>query len=130
MARIEHFAVFADNLEALKDFYIDAFGMRVVLDNSKAATAGYFLADDAGVAFEIIQRPAGAAGSGTSQRYICHTAFLVDDVETARKALEARGLTFETDTVVDTPTFKTAFFNDPEGNRCQVAWRAKPLVGG
>ena len=63
MARIEHFAIFADDLETLRAFYEDAFGLRVIVDNSQAPTPGYFLADESGTALEIIRRPAGAPKS-------------------------------------------------------------------
>ncbi len=128
MTRIEHFALFTDDLLALRDFYVDVLGLRVAVDNSQAPVAGYFLADDRGVALEIIQRPPGSAAVET--RYACHAAFLVEDVEAARQRLEARGHAFETDTVVDTDGFKTAFFRDPAGNRCQIVWRREPLVPG
>lgn len=127
MARMEHFAFFAADPAALKDFYCDAFGMRLALDNSAATPPGYFLVDDAGTALEIIGRPADHPRPNT--RHVCHVAFSVDDVAAARAALEARGLVFETDTAVDAPGMKTAFFTDPEGNRGQIVWRAKPLGG-
>ena len=109
---------------ALKDFYVEAMGMKVVLE-SGGDPPGYFLADEQGVALEIIGRPSGE--SGVNQRWVCHVAFWVDDVAAKRAELERRGLTFETATVVDTETIKTAFFNDPEGNRCQIIWRSKRL---
>ena len=126
MARIEHVALFAQDPHKLKDFYVDAFGLRVVLDNSQANPPGYFLADDAGVAVELIGRPAGVEAADT--RYLCHIAFIVDDVAASRAALEARGLVFEEDTVVDNETMTTAFFRDPEGNRLQIVKRPRPLV--
>ena len=86
---------------------------------------GYFLADDAGMALEIIGRPEGEPG--VNQRWVCHIALAVDDFSATRAALERRGLVFETDTVVENASFRTAFFNDPEGNRCQIAWRNPPL---
>ncbi len=126
MARIEHTAVFAVDPAALKDFYIEALGLRLVVDNSHTSPPGYFLADDAGMAFEIIGRPGDLKVGPT--RHVCHTAFFVDDYDGARAALEKRGLVFETDTVVDNEKMRTAFFHDPEGNRCQIVWRPKPLV--
>jgi glyoxylase I family protein len=125
MARIEHFAVFAADLEGLRRFYEQAFGMRVILDNSTAPIRGYFLADDAGTALEIIERPVGVPAPDT--RYGCHTAFSVDDYSEARRALEAQGVRFETDSEVINDSFRTGFFNDPAGNRCQIVWRSKPL---
>jgi glyoxylase I family protein len=126
MARIEHFAVFAADPSALKDFYVEALGLRLIVDNSHTSPPGYFLADDSGTAFEIIGRPADVPAADT--RHVCHTAFLVDDLASARSALERRGLAFEAETVVDNDAMRTAFFRDPEGNRCQIVWRARPLV--
>ena len=125
MARIEHFALFVSDLEAARDFYVEALGLRVLLDNSKAPIPGYFLADDAGTALEIIERPAGVPPVPT--RYACHAAFLVPDLSAARADLEARGARFESETLVDSPDFQTAFFDDPDGNRLQIAWRSRPL---
>lgn len=124
MAKIEHFAIYAEDAPALKDFYVDAMGMRVVLE-SGGNPPGYFLADDGGMAIEIIGRPPGE--SGANQRWVCHLAFWVDDFATAHSALKARGTVFETDTFVDNDTFRTAFFNDPAGNRVQIVWRSRPL---
>ncbi len=125
MARIEHFAIFAADLDALRTFYQEALGLRVLVDNSQAPIRGYFLADDGGSVLEIIARPAGVPAADT--RYVCHTAFAVADYAAARVALERRGARFETDTEVDTDAVRTAFFHDPDGNRCQIVWRSRPL---
>ena len=125
MARIEHFALFADDLEGLRLFYTEALGLRVVVDNSRAPVAGYFLADDGGSVLEIIARPAGTPSFST--RYQCHAAFLVADYRAAKSQLEAGGAQFETETEVNTDDLKTGFFDDPQGNRLQIVWRARPL---
>jgi glyoxylase I family protein len=124
MAQIEHFAIYAADSAALADFYVRAFGMRVAL-KSGGDPPGFFLVDDQGMAIEIIGRPPGTAG--TNQRWVCHLAFWVDDVPAKRAELERFGLVFETDTAVDTDEIKTAFFNDPAGNRCQIVWRRRRL---
>ncbi len=124
MAKMEHFAIFAADAPALKDFYVEAMGLRVIVE-AGGDPPGFFLADDAGMALEIIGRPPGTRGADT--RWVCHVAFTVDDHAAARAALERRGLAFEAETVVDTEAMRTAFFNDPEGNRCQIVWRGRPL---
>lgn len=127
MAKIEHFALFAADPARLKDFYVEAFGLRVVVDNSGSTPPGYFLADDRGMALEIIGRPDGESGVNT--RYVCHVAFVVEDFAPARAALEKAGMKFETDSAVDNESMTTAFFLDPEGNRCQIVRRHRPLIG-
>ena len=89
MARLEHFAIYAASSTALKDFYTDALGMKVVLE-SGGDPPGYFLADDRGMAIEIIGRP--ATEIAVNQRWVCHVAFWVDDVAAKRLELEQRGL--------------------------------------
>jgi len=124
MSTIEHVAIYAADAPRLKDFYVDAFGMKVVFE-SGGDPPGYFLTDDRGFAVEIIGRPAGQ--SGANQRWVCHLAFWVDDFRAALAALERRGITFEADTFVDNDDLQTAFFNDPEGNRLQIVRRKKRL---
>ena len=75
------------------------------------------------MALEIIGRP--ATEPVVNQRWVCHVAFWVDDVAAKRAELESRGISFETETVVDNDAMKTAFFRDPEGNRCQLVWRSQ-----
>src|SRR5580693_4908553 len=98
MAKLEHFAIYAADAPALKDFYVAALGLRVILE-SGGKPPGFFLADDAGMALEIIGRPEGEPA--VNQRWVCHIAFSVDDFAATRAALERRGLVFETDTVVE-----------------------------
>ena len=127
MPQIEHVALYADgDPAALKDFYLAAFGMRVLVDNAHTTPPGYFLAGaEGGMALEIIGRPTGA--SNANQRYVCHVAILVDDVAATRRVIEARGLTFETDTAVANDSMTTCFFADPAGNRIQIVHRPRPL---
>ena len=125
MARIEHAAIYAEDPSSLKDFYVNAFGLRVTLDNGRGSPPGYFLADDHGTFLEIIGRPGGA---GTvNQRHVCHVAFVVEDVAAKKAELEGLGLAFEVETAVDNESMTTAFCNDPAGNRLQIVRRKKPL---
>ena len=52
-------------------------------------------------------------------------AFRVDDVEAARAALEAKGVTFQADTL-DSGVCHMAFFEDPEGNALMLHHRYAP----
>ncbi len=124
MATIEHFAVYADDSTALKDFYVRTFGLKVIVEGG-GDPPGYFLADDRGMAIEVLGRPAGSPE--VNQRWVCHLAFWVDDVLATKARLEQEGFVFETETFVDNDELKTAFFKDPGGNRCQIVWRRRAL---
>lgn len=124
MSRIEHFAVYAADPAALKDFYVGALGLRVIVENAGPPPA-YFLADDHGIAVEVLARPEGETNA--NQRWICHFAFWVDDFVTSRNQIERLGIVFEDETLVENDDLKTAFFKDPAGNRCQIVWRRKKL---
>ena len=124
MSQIEHFAIYADDSSGLKDFYVDNFGLHVIFESAGDPPA-YFLADDHGMAIEVLGRPAGNAG--VNQRWVCHLALWVDDVLGKKAELERLGIVFETETLVDTDELKTAFFPDPGGNRAQIVWRKKRL---
>jgi predicted enzyme related to lactoylglutathione lyase len=52
-------------------------------------------------------------------------ALHVDDVEAARKKLEAQGVTFNGDTL-DTSVCHMAFFSDPDGNALMLHHRYAP----
>ena len=54
-----------------------------------------------------------------------HLAFEVDDVEQARKDLEAKGVEFERETL-DTGVCHMAFFQDPDGNELMLHHRYAP----
>src|SRR4051794_41453832 len=84
MAKMEHFAIYAGDAPALKDFYVEALGLRVIVE-SGGSPPGFFLADDDGMALEIIGRPEGQPT--VNQRWVCHLAFRVDDIAAARAAL-------------------------------------------
>ncbi len=124
MPTIEHFAIYAADAPNLKTFYEEAFGMKTVVE-SGGDPPGYFLTDDRGMALEIIGRPRDQTGA--NQRWVCHLSFWVDDFVGARALLERRGMSFETDTLVESDVLRTGFFNDPEGNRIQIVWRQKRL---
>jgi catechol 2,3-dioxygenase-like lactoylglutathione lyase family enzyme len=126
MPSIEHVAIFTHEIDVLKDFYVEYFAMRVVLDNTGAPVRGYFLADSRGVVLELIERPAEVAAVST--RYVVHIAFWVDDYAAAKERLSAGGFSFEADTEVLTEGFRTGFFADPAGNRTQIVWRERALV--
>jgi glyoxylase I family protein len=124
MSRIEHFAVYAADPTALKDFYVGALGLRVIVEAGGDPPA-YFLADDHGMAIEVLGRPPDSPE--INQRWVCHLAFWVDDFAKTHADLTRSGFDFETETLVINDDLKTGFFKDPGGNRCQIVWRRRAL---
>jgi glyoxylase I family protein len=124
MSRLEHFAIYAADPTELKDFYLRNFGLHVIVATGGDPPA-YFLADDHGMAMEVLSRPAGS--SSVNQRWVCHLALAVDDVPAKRAELEGLGIVFEIETLIDNDEMKTAFFTDPGGNRAQIVWRKRRL---
>lgn len=57
-----------------------------------------------------------------------HPALHVDDVAAARKALEAKGVTFDGE-IFDTGVCHMAFFSDPDGNNLMLHHRYAPQEG-
>jgi glyoxylase I family protein len=98
--------------------------MHVIVESGGDPPA-FFLADDHGMAIEVLPRPPGTPE--INQRWVCHLAFWVEDFEDVKGSLDQRGIVFESETLVNTPEMQTAFFRDPGGNRCQIVWRHRAL---
>ena len=124
MSKIEHFAVYADDPTALKDFYVAR--VRPARDRREWRRSAGLLPRRRPRDGDRGPGPAGRL-AGVNQRWVCHLAFWVDDVPAKRAELERLGFVFETETLVDNDEMKTAFFKDPGGNRCQIVWRRRPL---
>ncbi len=65
------------------------------------------------------------AGFQFAPQKLAHLAFHVDDIEAARKELEAKGVEFLGDTF-DTSVCHMAFFSDPDGNDLMLHSRYAP----
>jgi catechol 2,3-dioxygenase-like lactoylglutathione lyase family enzyme len=68
-------------------------------------------------------------GEAFQPQKTAHLAFRVDDVEQARKDLEAKGVEFEGETL-DTGVCHMAFFTDPDGNALMLHRRYAPFTDG
>ena len=122
--RIEHFAIYAENTEALADWYCEKFGLKVVFKGTQTPPM-IFVADEYGMAIEIIGRtPRDEPIDFTT---VFHFAFLVDDFDQAVAELKGKGVALEDESVGAADDVRLCYFADPEGNRGQIVWRAQPL---
>ena len=122
---INHVAVYAHDLEAVRDFYVRYFGA-TSNDQYHNPTTGlrtYFLSFDGGARLEVMSRPGIDADPAAGQVGWAHTAFSVGSAD-AVDALAQR-LTADGYRVVNGPRttgdgYYEAVVLDPEGNQVEV----------
>lgn len=125
MTRIDHAALWVDDLEAARDFYREWFagtaGQRY--DNPRTGLSTYFISFDGGARLELMTRPDVTGGRAGERIGWAHLSFCVPD-EPAVDALAAR-LRDSGAEVVDGPRrtgdgYYELVLLDPEGNRVEV----------
>jgi lactoylglutathione lyase len=125
--RIDHVAVWARDLESLREFYVAQLGGRsgARYDNPRTGFRSYFVSFDEGARLELMSRRAegseGAAGEGRSgwaHVALCLGSREAVDATTAR--LAARGVTVLGPPRVTGDGYYEAVVEDPEGNRIEL----------
>jgi len=119
----EHIGLPARDTAALKDWYLRVLGARLVFDNG-LSPAAYFVEVPGGLILEIY--PAAAALPDTSNNLLAgwrHLALRAASIESARAALEARGVTFTESPKPAGGGGRVLFFKDPEGNLLHLVER-------
>ena len=114
--RADFVAVPSTDWERSRAFYVDILGLRP----DERAQAEFWAG---GQCFGIWE-PERMGGTFAPQRN-GHIAFHVDDIESARAELEAKGVEFLGETF-DTGVCKMAFFHDPDGNDLMLHHRYAP----
>jgi predicted enzyme related to lactoylglutathione lyase len=110
MYGIDHVAIYANDAEALKDWYVDTFGFRLVRE--------HFLVTSNSM-IEIVQAHTDGGVMGEKVSGIRHIAICCEDFEASVDTIKQRGVQVlhEPKSRVDSKTF---FFKDPEGNILQL----------
>ena len=122
--RIEHFAIYAEDTIALADWYCEKFGLKIVFQGDQQPPM-IFVADEEGMAIEIIGRP--AREQPIDFNTVFHFAFLANDFDKVCEELKEQGVALEDETVGAAAGVRLCFFDDPAGNRGQIVWRAQSL---
>ncbi|MCG2585263.1 VOC family protein [Massilia sp. TS11] len=126
--RIEHVALWARDLEAMKAFYVQAFGAAAGerYTNPAHGFASYFLRFDSGARLELMQMPGIAPNPNTAQAQalgFVHIAVATGsqqavDATTAR--LVAGGAVLQSPAHWTGDGYYESVLLDPEGNRVEI----------
>lgn len=116
--KAHHIALRARNYAAMRSFYTETLGFRVLgqIPGRNPGQDILFL-DIGGTTIELISAEGAEPGKPTSG--FAHLAFEVDDVDATYEALKAKGVPFHTEprSVGD---IRLAFFRDPDGNELEL----------
>jgi catechol 2,3-dioxygenase-like lactoylglutathione lyase family enzyme len=114
--KVDFVAVPSEDWERSREFYVETLGLRP----DEHGQTEFWVAD---TCFGIWE-PA-RFGLAFQPQKNAHIALHVDDVEAARKELEAKGVVFQGETL-DTGVCHMAFFTDPDGNDLMLHHRYAP----
>jgi catechol 2,3-dioxygenase-like lactoylglutathione lyase family enzyme len=116
IASLDFVAVPSEDAERSRRFYVETLGLRP----DDRAQFEFWVGDTCFAIWE----PARLGMKFAPQKN-GHLALHVEDVATARAALEANGVAFAGDTL-DTGVCQMAFFTDPDGNDLMLHHRYAP----
>jgi catechol 2,3-dioxygenase-like lactoylglutathione lyase family enzyme len=114
--KLDFVGVPSRDAKRLRQFYVEALGLRP----DEHSEVEFWVGDTCFAVWE----PARFGLEFEPQRNAAF-ALQVDDVEEARKELEAKGIEFMGDTL-ETPVCRMALFRDPDGNDVMLHHRFAP----
>ena len=123
---LEHVALYVEDLEAIKAFYIHHFGATAnnKYHNPRTGLQTYFLTFDDGARLEIMQRPGTCPrASGEHALGYTHLAFKLDSVErvdTLTKELQENGCPLLNGPRTTGDGYYESVLSDPEGNLIEL----------
>ena len=119
--RVDFISVPVTDMERSKVFYGETLGLDLVVHGEDQGFPEYQLGENVSLYLLDMKN----VGSEFTAPHTASIAFRVPDVEEARLELEAKGVTFDADTL-DTSVCHMAFFRDPDGNALMLHRRYAP----
>lgn len=126
--RIDHFLLLSDDIDATRDFYCRALGLKVG-ERPPLAFPGYWLYADGKPLVHIADRSVYSAHAasigleataiGDAAMRIDHIAFAANDYEEAAERLDRAGIAATRNTIPDA-RLRQLFVADPDGVRIEV----------
>jgi lactoylglutathione lyase len=126
--KFEHIAIWASNLELLRDFYSNYFGMTSsdIYMNPKKQYTSYFLSfSDSETRFEIMHRPdisefEGTRGMNFGLAHISISVGTKEKVTELTEAIRRDGYTIVSETRTTGDGYFESGVLDPEGNYIEI----------
>ncbi len=124
--RIDHIAIYVNNLEAEKDFFVKYFGAQAGsrYSNFRTDSTNYFLKFDDGARIEIMQREGATQGSKAPFRTgYNHISICVGDrkdVDDLTKKMEKDGIQIFSGARTTGDGYYASVVVDPEGNGIEL----------
>jgi glyoxylase I family protein len=123
---VEHIAIPAADVIALKDWYVRTLGARVIFDNGQNPPT--FFVALSNVWFEIYAAEKNLPELGDNKlQGFRHLALRVDSIDAAKIELEKRGVKFTEQIKAAAGGGRVLFFEDCEGNLLHLVERPKDL---
>jgi glyoxylase I family protein len=124
--RIHHIAIICTNYEISKDFYVDKLGFKILAEVYREERKSYKLDLAVNGLYQIelfsfpdpALRPSRPEAAG-----LRHLAFEVDEVTTAVKDLNAKGIETEPIRIDEFTGKQFTFFTDPDGLPLEIYQR-------
>lgn len=125
---IEHVALWARDLEGLRDFYVGSLGGRSgpLYENPRTGFRSFFVSFGEGARLELMSRPGAGPGGGKPEEPIfglAHVALRLGSraaVDAAVARLEGQGVAVLGAPRVTGDGYYEAVIADPEGNRIEL----------
>ena len=124
--KLEHIALYVEDLEAIKSFYIRHFGATAnnKYYNPRTGLQTYFLSFDGGARLEIMQRPGMTPkASGEHVLGYTHISFKLgseEEVDQLTRVLQESGCPLLTGPRMTGDGYYESVLSDPEGNLIEL----------
>lgn len=123
--RIEHIALYVDDLERARDFFSKYFGAvsNDLYHNSKTGFSSYFLSFEDGARLELMHRPEISESPRAAERGYAHMAFSTgsrESVISLTERLRADGLRIVSEPRVTGDGYFESCVEDPEGDLIEI----------
>lgn len=125
--RIEHIAIWVNDLEEMKDFYIRYFNMKcsIIYENPKKGFTSYFLSFDTGARIEImnrkdISRTINIKGKSNGFTHLAISMGSIEKVDELTELIRNNGFEIFGEPRTTGDGFYESIVLDPEGNHIEI----------